>query len=140
MLYFVVVLPFAIWIGLRLSMPPGPYEMDSGAGKTPGTFFPHLIMYSVLFYAFAGLGIWGAVFAWTRFAEVGAMLLLFSAVYALLFNGWMAFMFETYMHQRYVTGKSPYTLGRYAVTLALAGSTVILLLAGIVATVAVLAR
>lgn len=145
MLLACALLPAILWLILRFTMAPGPYEMDSPTGK--GTFFPHLVIYSVFYYVLAGISAWGACSAWHYGADWGALLLLFAMAYSLIFNIWLAFNFETYMHARYIVGnpalngmigKSPYTLNRYAATLALAVSALLLFLVGVVITAAVM--
>jgi len=136
MLQIAIALPCLLWLLLRFTCSPGPYELDS-AGK--GTFFPHLIMYSVFFYLLAGLSACGAYLAWFHSAGWGSCFLLFAMGYALLFNVWLAFNFEMYMQTRYSpNAKSPYTLNRYAVTLALAVSAILMFLAGVVLTATVM--
>lgn len=136
MLLACALLPAILWLILRFTMAPGPYEMDSPTGK--GTFFPHLVIYSVFYYVLAGISAWGACSAWHYGADWGALLLLFAMAYSLIFNIWLAFNFEAYMAGRYRFNKSPYSLNRYAVTLALAVSALLLFLAGVVNTAAVM--
>lgn len=123
-----IALPFILWLILRFAMPPGPYNMDP-CGK--GTFFPHLILYSVFAYAQVILGVFGATWAFSEGAEIQAGLLLLAGTYALLFAGLLAFFYERWMHA--VTtppGKSNYTLSKYAAVLSLGISSVLLLIGG----------
>lgn len=141
MLLACVLLPCVFWLILRFTMAPGPYEMDISNGTARGTFFPQLIVYSIFFYALAGMGAYGACSAWHYGVDWGACLLLFAMAYSLLFNIWLAFNFEMYMQRRYMVpgGKSPYTLNRYAATMALAVSAILLFLAGVVLTATAMA-
>jgi len=147
MIYLAGTLPAIIWLILRLTMPPGPYEMDQGGRQ--GTFFPILILYSVAAYAIAIFSAVLAYVGWTHRAGVGVVLLLTAAVDAIIFCFWLVWCFEMYMQQRYPVGNqalaakigvSTYTLGRYALTLALGFSALALFLAGVVLTAAGLAR
>lgn len=125
---FLIALPFFIWVVLRFAMPAGPYNMDP-CGK--GTFFPHLILYSVFGYAQVVLGIFGATWGLGHGADWPAVVLLFAALYAFLFAGLLAFSYEGYMHGMATPpGKSNYTLTRYAMVLSLGFSSVILLVVG----------
>lgn len=132
LIYAAVILPLALWVLFRLSLPPGPYNMDP-CGK--GTFFPHLIAYSVFGYVQAAFSVFGAAWGISRGLEWHpALVLLFAAINALLFVGFLAFFFESYMESNYPyggqVGKSNYTVGKYALVLALGFSSVILLIAG----------
>lgn len=126
-----IALPFFIWVILRFVMPAGPYNMDP-CGK--GTFFPHLILYSVFGYAQVILGIFGATWGFGHGANWPAAVLLFAALYSFLFVGFLVYFFEAYMHSNYPptpqVGKSDYTLTRYAMVLSLGFSSVILLVVG----------
>ena len=126
-----IALPFFLWIVLRFSMPAGPYNMDP-CGK--GTFFPHLILYSVLGYAQVILGVFGATWAFGHSANWPAAILLFAALYAFLFSGLLIFFYERFMAAAYppimTPGKSNYTLTRYAMVLSLGFSSVLLLIVG----------
>lgn len=65
-----------------------------------------------------------------------------AAIYAFLFNVWMTFNYEAYLHAKYPFGPddrttmdrkpSIYTGGKYAITLALGFSCTILFIAGII--------
>jgi len=125
MIYAAIETPFVLWLLFRLYLPAGPYNMDP-CGK--GTFFPHLILYSVFAYAQVILGVFGAAWAFGEGAKIQAGLLLFAAAYALLFAGFMAFFYESYMVGQ--PAKSSYTLSKYAVVLSLGFSSIILLIAG----------
>lgn len=94
------------------------YEMDHGNGQCKGTFYPLLILYSAFFYVLAALGVIG--FAWFH---VPAFLV--SAGEALFVNIWLLLCYEAYMHSRYPEGKSNYTRGKYALTLAMGCSSVL---------------
>ncbi len=126
--YLAIALPFILWLVFRLSMSPGPYNMDP-CGK--GSFFPHLILYSVFGYVLVTLGVFGSTWAFSEGAKPQAGLMLAAAIYALLFAGFLAFFYEAWMHA--VTtppGKSNYTVGKYALVLALGHSSTILLISG----------
>ena len=123
-----IMLPCVLWLLFRFSMPAGPYNMDP-CGK--GTFFPHLILYSVFGYAQVILGVFGATWGFGHGANWPAAVLLFAALDAFLFAGLMAFFYESWMHAMATPpGKSNYTLTRYAMVLSLGFSSVILLIVG----------
>lgn len=128
-----ITLPFILWLILRFTLAAGPYEMDP-CGQ--GTFFPHLILYSVFAYAQVALGIIGATWAYGYGAKDAAGILLFAAILALLFAGVLAFSFEAYMAVRYkpptCCAKSNYSIGRYALVLSLGISSTALLIFGAV--------
>ncbi len=128
-IYLAIALPFLLWCIFRLGLPAGPYRMDP-CGK--GTFFPHLIAYSVFGYAQVALGVFGASWGISRGLEWHpALVLLFAAIDALLFAGFMAFFYEAYMHATTTNpGKSNYTISRYALVLAFGHSSTILLITG----------
>ena len=131
--YAAIALPFLLWLILRFTLPPGPYNMDP-CGK--GTFFPHLILYSTFAYAQVTLGVFGATWAFSHGAKEQAGLLLFAAAYALLFAGYLAFCYESWMASMAqpptvnLPGKSNYTLAKYAVVLSLGFSSIALLIVG----------
>jgi phosphoglycerol transferase MdoB-like AlkP superfamily enzyme len=110
--------------------------MDTGAGGNRGTFFPLLILYSVFFYATAALSICGMLFSWVAGLRATADLFLAAALFALLFNVVTVFFYEGYMQSRtdMMTrrGVSNYTLNKYAITLSLGISAVMLLAVGMV--------
>jgi hypothetical protein len=153
-IYCAIALPFLLWLILWLGMPTGPYNMDP-CGK--GTFFPHLILYSVFAYVQVTLGFVGAAWAWNHGAKGPAGLLLFAAAYALLFAGLLTYFYEAFMTVSYpdvsagvvhavmggratLPGKSNYTVGKYSVIFALGFSSVLLLLAGAMQTAVQVAR
>ena len=127
-----IVLPMLLWLLFRFTMSPGPYNMDP-CGK--GTFFLHLIMYSVFGYAVVALSVFGACWGTAMGLDWHpALVLLFAAVCGLLFVGLLSFWYEGYMVQRYpgpeLVGPSNYTIGKYAAVLALGFSSVALLIVG----------
>ena len=125
-----ITLLILLWIYFRISLPAGPFNMDP-CGK--GTFFAHLILYSVFGYSQVALGVFGATWAFGHGQNWSAALLLFSALYAFLFAGFLAFFYEGYMAANYPknrVGASNYTINKYALVLALGFSSVLLLIAG----------
>ena len=129
MIYAAIALPMLLWLILRFTLSPGPYNMDP-CGK--GTFFPHLITYSVFGYAVVALSVFGACWGTAMGLDWHpAIVLLLAAVCGLLFAGFMAFFYESWMHAVATPpGKSNYTIGKYAAVLALGFSSVILLIFG----------
>lgn len=122
-----VALPLILWLIFRLALPPGPYNMDP-CGK--GTFFPHLIFYSVFAYAQVLAGIYGATWSYSFVANFWpSAMFLFAAIYAFLFAGVLAFFYEGYMHGISTPpGKSNYTVTKYSLVLALGFSSITLLI------------
>lgn len=100
------------------------------------TFFILYQQYAKAIWAIFWAGIAGA-FAYQHFVGVGmaAGFLLASGIYALLLNVWLLTTYERYLHARYPRNTSPgrsnYTAGKYAVTLALAGSTILTFILGV---------
>ena len=125
-----LLLPWVLWLVLRLALPAGPYEMDA-AGKE-GRFYPLLILFSVFFYTVLSLALIGATFNVAHGVDWRpGLMLLFSAVYALLFNGLTLFFYEGYLTSKAAPQpKSSYSTGKYATILSLGFSAVVLLLVG----------
>jgi hypothetical protein len=132
-------LPLILWIIFRLGLPAGPYRMDP-CGK--GTFFPHLICYSVFGYFQVLLGIFGATWAYDYSPTLWpAAMFLLAAINALLFCGFLAFFYEAFMVSMATPpGNSNYTVGKYSLVLALGFSSIVLLIGGAVWTAAGIAR
>jgi hypothetical protein len=129
-----VALPFLLWIIFRLGLPSGAYGMDP-CGK--GTFFPHLILYSVFGYIQVLLGIFGATWAYDFSPNLWpAAMFLLAAINALLFCGVLAFFYESFMTDSYPGGLSVnlkisnYTVGKCSLVLALGFSSIVLLIGG----------
>lgn len=124
-----VALPLVLWLIFRLTLPAGPYNMDP-CGK--GTFFPHLIFYSVFAYAQVLAGIYGATWSYSFVANFWpSAMFLFAAIYAFLFAGVLAFFYEGYMASNYPPGRvgaSNYTVTKYSLVLALGFSSITLLI------------
>jgi hypothetical protein len=158
LIYLALILPILLWLILRFTMSPGPYNMDP-CGK--GTFFPHLIMYSVFGYVIVALSAIGATWGIARGLNWHpALVLLFAGIDGLLFAGFLTFFYEGWMAVRYpgiiITingltevkmngtgeqlGKSNYTLDKYALILSLGVSSVTLLIVGAVWTAAEVGR
>lgn len=120
----------------------GPFEMDHGGNE--GTFFPMLILYSVFFYALATASFLGAYEAWVYNAVDAPGFFLWAGCFALLFNIWVTFQYERYLHSRYPSGGkdgvSSYTARKYAFTMALAGAALLSFAAGVVRMVGELGR
>ena len=108
-----LLLPWVLWLVLLLALPAGPYEMDA-AGKE-GRFYPLLILYSAFFYVVLTLALIGATFNVAHGVDWRpGLMLLFSAVYALLFNGLILLFYESYMAQKCAreSAQSTYSTGR----------------------------
>jgi hypothetical protein len=135
LVYFVLLLAMGWGFFEAIFLDSSTYEMDHGHGTAKDTFFPLLILYQVLFYDVAGLGIFGANYARAEGDWQPAAMLLASAVYAILFNVLLLLFYERYLHARYPGGdrgfgRSNYTRGKYALILALGTSSILTLIAG----------
>jgi hypothetical protein len=144
LIYLALILPFFLWLILRFTMSPGPYNMDP-CGK--GTFFPHLIMYSVFGYVVLFLSVFCGTWGTNRGLNWHpALVLLFAGIDALLFVGFLTFFYESWMHSMApsltanIPGKSNYTLRKYTLVLSLGISSVVLLIWGALWTAAEVGR
>lgn len=129
--YLILTLPILLWAIFRITLPPGPFEMDYSG--QPGTFYALMIVYQRFFYFVAGASIAGAVAARMFGRNEPAATLLLAAVCAMLFNGLITLWYERFQHLRYprgAEGKSNYTVNKYATAWALGVSAVVLLLVG----------
>ena len=124
-----LVSPAVLWAIFRFTLPTGPYAMDQGRHR--GSFFPLLILYNVFGYALLLLSMSMALIAYNHELAWAGLLFLVAGVEALVFNGWLLFTYERYMHATAV-GVSNYTLNRYALTLSLGFSAVITCVVGFV--------
>lgn len=122
---FVGLLPIVSIVICRFALLFPAYEMDHGNGKCKGTFYPLLILYSVFFYVLAALGVIG--FAWSHIP-----VFLLSAGEALFVNIWLLLCYEAYMYSRYPEGKSNYTRGKYALTLAMGYSSALTMVIAVI--------
>lgn len=138
------------------------YEMDFGPDR--GSFFAPYGLYRRLFCIVCITGLPLALLSAYIRSETSAALLTAAAIYAILFNGWMAYVYEGYLHSKYpknppradwdeinppinrsqsafYIGRSNYTAIRYATTLTLAFSSLAFFVAGIITVItAVLER
>lgn len=130
--YFNFALPALLWVIFRITLPPGPFEMDHSG--QPGTFYALMIAYQRFFYFVAGASIAGAVAARMFERNEPAATLLLAAACAMLFNGLLTLWYESYLHTRGSQsgqGKSSYTANKYALILSLGVSAAVLLLVGV---------
>jgi hypothetical protein len=119
------------------------YEMDYGSGRE-GSFLVCYALYRRIYWVIFGIGIAGAAYfaSWSAYPDIGVIFLA-SAIYAFLFNGWMAYCYESYLHSSYPLkwsgkveeaarrGNSNYSGLKYSITLALAFSSLLLFLASL---------
>lgn len=135
-IHIAIILPFVLWIAFRLILAPGPYEMDQGPSDAMGTFFALLPHWQRLFFA-VGIAA-GAAGVWSFHLgeKQPAFLLALAVLNALAFNGWMVLNYEAYLASRYPRdgsqGKSSYSIGRYALSLAFGVSAFLLLVVGVI--------
>lgn len=136
-----LALPAVIWSVLMLSGTGQLFEMDwGGQGGTFAAYLhPH---YSRLFGIIFWVGLVFGMFIGIAFRQEPAGILVLSAVYAHIFNLWVTFCYESYLHVRYPPDNAPsgssrsiYTRRRYAITLSLAYSSVILFVVGLLSAV-----
>jgi hypothetical protein len=154
-----VLLPLGLyssfWIGLRGRV----YEMDWGSDRDRdrGSFFAPYALSRRFYYVIFGTALALALLCAYHRQSVPAVLLTASAIQALLFNIWTAVCYEAYLHAKYprnppppfspknpppqgavYTGSSNYTAPKYAITLALAHSSVALFVLGLADTIRIL--
>lgn len=133
--YIAAILPLLLWCVFRVTLPRGPYEFDHGPAAVFGTFFPLMAHWTRLFLYIATVSLIAAVLAHCNGLKIPALLLLLAFVDGLLFTAFMTINYENYLASRYPRngqpGQSSYTIGKYALSLALGVSAVILLLAGL---------
>lgn len=146
-----IALPVILWALTMGFIPSGMmFEMDWGLSH-PGSFsYLHSYYYrifSIIFWVgmLMSLGV-----AFVIHGEPAGMLAL-SAVYAFVFNAWLTYCYEGYLHSKYpknvprqvpegvgYVGPSNYTPVKYALTLSLAFSSLSLFLTGFIAAIIVL--
>jgi hypothetical protein len=125
------------------------YEMDYGSGRE-GSFLVCYALYRRIYWVIFGIGIAGAAYfaSWSAYPDIGVIFLA-AAIYAFLFNGWMAYCYESFLHAKYPAcppyqaspGSPPpvrnrvlpsnYSGLKYSITLALAFSSLLLFLASL---------
>ena len=126
------------------------FEMDWGY-RNPGSFFAPFAIYRRMAWTIFALSLPQAG-AWA-YAKSGflASLLLMAAILAFLFNFWLTFCYEEYLHSKYVnadavrlgvvvTNYSSYVGWKYALTLALGLYSLFLFVVGTIASVGALAE
>lgn len=132
---FAVALPLLLWGIFRLTLPRGPYEFDHGPAQAMGTFFALMPHWTRLFLYIATVSIIGAAVTHGQGLGMPALLLLLAFVDAVLFCGFMTLNYENYLAHKFPRDGSPgmssYTIGKYALSLSLGFSAVILMLAGL---------
>lgn len=134
-LYVCLVIPIALFLFARFVMPNVRYEFDFSTN--PASFTVLLVYFERMAARIFWFGTVGA-FAFQHF--IGGwgvpVILLGAAIYALLFNIWILTSYESYLQSRYrrdnTVGLSSYTVTRYAITLSLGTSSVILLILGVI--------
>jgi hypothetical protein len=127
----VIGIPIALWAVMTGIFAGRRYEMDHGHSSR-GSFFAIGGWYWRLYLLVFGVALILAVFTALNHLADTTVMLTAAAVYALLFNGWMAFCYESYLRFRYSVGTSNYTAPRYALTLSLAFSSLGLFIAGLI--------
>jgi hypothetical protein len=124
--------PLLFWIGFRLVLGKGPFEMDFAMHKF--SFLMVFPLYKVVYWVIFILSIIGAfIFADLKLPHLGEIFLL-GAVCAILFNLWVAVCYESYLAIRYsMTSpqQSNYTGWKYSLTLTLGTSAITLFLIGL---------
>lgn len=128
-----ISLPVLILVALLCIMPHGAdvrWEMDWGT--TPGSFAYLQSYYSHSFSVIFWVGISLSLYVATIYRQEPAGVLALSALYALAFNLWVTYCYEGYLQSKYSVRKvGNYTAIRYATTLSLAFSSVILFIIGV---------
>lgn len=132
--------PVVFWAAFRLTLPSVVFDMDFDLAHA--TFFFLYDRYARTIWTIFWAGTLGSI-AYQRFVGHGdaPVFLMAAGVYALLFNIWVLTTYERYLHQRYprvqnAPGISNYTSSKYALTLALGASTVLLFVTGLLTALA----
>lgn len=130
-----VVFPFIFWSVFRFVLPTVVFELDFDLGHA--TFFYLWDRYARVVWTIFWAGVGGSL-AYQRYIGRGdaPVFLMAAGIYALLFNLWVLTTYERYLHQRYpripnMPGTSNYTSSKYALTLALASSTILTFVLGL---------
>lgn len=150
-----VSLPILIWVALMCIAPHGTARWEMDWSTTPGSFAYLQSYYTYSFSVIFWSGISLSLYIATIYRQEPAGILALSALYALAFNLWVTYCYEGYLHSkypkippppppsqvdgcsvRYITestyiGPSNYTATKYAATLSLAFSSVILFIIGV---------
>jgi hypothetical protein len=131
-------LPFLFWLIFYAELGGRVYEMDHGQKEGSNLAF---VLYRPTFYTIIAVGLIGAIWNAEAKQEWPAIALMGAAIYALLFNAWLAYSYEAYLHAKYpknlppnvmnYSGPSNYSGWKYAITLSLACSAIFLFIAGL---------
>jgi len=133
----VIAWPTLLWTGGMALLHGRCFEMDAHARYS---FYAILALYRRLSFTLFGVGVLvGLESAYLRLVTV-TIATLSAAIYSLLFQVWLTWCYELYLHQRYREGPSgtlvslvsSYTGFQYAVTLALGLSALVLFIVGLV--------
>ena len=129
----VILLPILIWAAFTIICWGKVLEMDNGLGN--GSFFGIFSIYRRLAYTIFGVALLAALAAADKQWPPAAIICGAAAIYAFLFNGWAAYSYESYLHAKTVPpqgiGKSNYSAMKYALTLSLGVSAIVLFVTGI---------
>jgi len=141
-----IAFPLALFLFVAASTWGKRFEMDNGMGV--GSFFAVFAIYRRLSYVIFTVGFAIAVFAADKKWPPATILSGAAALYAFLFNFWMVYCYESYLHSKYprnitfrtlqeqavaISSQSSNYFGwKYAITLALGFSSVILFISGII--------
>src|SRR5271166_2223463 len=99
------ILPFTFWVGLALSMRGNRFEMDNGMGV--GSFFAIFAIYRRLGFVIFSVSLLGAITAADQKWPPATIICSAAALYALLFNFWLNYNYESYLHAKYPTNQPP---------------------------------
>ena len=145
-----IILPLFLWSIFYSVMRGRRYELDWGAAS--GSFLVCYALHRKFYWVIFSLSLVGIMmFVHMPYPPI-SVIFLFAGIYALLFNGFIALFYEYYLHNRYprsllhvqteqerqeilMKSLSNYTGSRYALTLALALSSLLLFLIGLLTSV-----
>lgn len=131
-------LPILLWIGFTTIFHGKRFEMDHGSAQY--SFFGIFTIYRRLAFVIFGIGLILSIVSAHRAWPPGTVILAAAAIDAFLFNFWAAVCYESYLHVRYprqplngstIIGGTNYAGWKYALTLALAASALILFVGGL---------
>jgi hypothetical protein len=134
----VMLCPLVLWAFFRVSLSNTMFEFDfDAAHATFSLMLGHFVSIARLLMA-VGFGM-ALASKYTHASSDVIWVCLAGAIYGLLFNVYLCLRYESYLAVRYphngMPGQSNYTVSRYATTLALGWSAVILTLMGVIAAV-----
>jgi hypothetical protein len=142
LLISVVLLPFTFLIAFGLFFQSKRYEFDCSIGK--GSFFGVFVIYRRLFYTIFSVSLAISIYSASRGWPPATIILGAAAIDAILAITWMSWSYESYLGARWPLsakngiGQTNYSGGKYALTMALGVSSLVLFIVGLISFLATL--